>query len=246
MLLCLYYNKNYMDRWKFYEKNLNKYVNKKSSILIIGGSERENELFKSLQYKKFILSNFKPDPKKFSNKIIHIDATKIDFKDNSFDYVITHACIHHMRKPHLAILEMYRVSKIGTLIIEGNDSWLMRISVRLRASEDFEVSSVDKDNKLGGVEESGIPNYIYRWNEREVFKTISSYEPEVEHKIYFNYENDLTNSGTQNHKYKSKLYSLIKLILKIFFIIFKKQQNLLSIYIDKKESKKRIFTKNNF
>jgi hypothetical protein len=147
-----------------------------------------------------------------------------------------------MRKPHLAILEMYRVSKIGTLIIEGNDSWLMRVSAKLRMSEDFEVSSVDKNNKLGGVEESGIPNYVYRWNERELFKTLSSYEPEIQHKIYFNYENDLENSGTQNHKYKNKIYSLIKLFLKIFFIFFKKQQNLLSIYIDKKESKKRIFT----
>jgi hypothetical protein len=147
-----------------------------------------------------------------------------------------------MRKPHLAILEMYRVSKIGALIIEGNDSLLMRISAKLKMSEDFEVSSLDKANKLGGVEESGIPNYIYRWNEREIFKTLSSYEPEIEHKIYFNYENDLENSGTQNHKNNKKIYSLIKLLLKIFFIFFKKQQNLLSIYIDKKELKKRNFS----
>jgi SAM-dependent methyltransferase len=229
-----------MDRWKFYEKNLNKFINKKSSILIIGGSEREYELFKSLQFENFTVSNFNPDSKKYSYKIIHVDATKIEFKDSSFDYVVTHACIHHMRKPHLAILEMYRVSKIGTLIIEGNDSWLMRVSTKLRMSEDFEVSSIDKSNKLGGVEESGVPNYVYRWSEREVFKTLSSYQPELDHKIYFNYENDLENSGTQNYKYK-KIYSLIKLLLKIFFICFKKQQNLLSIYISKKESKKRIF-----
>jgi SAM-dependent methyltransferase len=231
-----------MDRWKFYEKTLNKYINKKASILIIGASEREHELYKSLQYENFLLSNFKPDSIKPSYKIIHVDATKMDFKDSSFDYVITHACIHHMRKPHLAILEMYRVSKIGALIIEGNDSLLMRISAKLKMSEDFEVSSLDKANKLGGVEESGIPNYIYRWNEREIFKTLSSYEPEIEHKIYFNYENDLENSGTQNHKNNKKIYSLIKLLLKIFFIFFKKQQNLLSIYIDKKELKKRNFS----
>jgi ubiquinone/menaquinone biosynthesis C-methylase UbiE len=231
-----------MDRWKFYEKNLNKYINKKASILLIGASEREQELFKSLQYENFLLSNFKPDSTKNLYKIIHVDATKIDFKDSSFDYVITHACIHHMRKPHLAILEMYRVSKIGTLIIEGNDSLLMRISAKLKMSEEFEVSSVDKANKLGGVEESGIPNYIYRWNEREIFKTLSSYEPEIEHKIYFNYENDLENSGTQNHKNNKKIYSFIKLLIKVFFIFFKKQQNLLSIYIDKKELKKRIFS----
>ena len=241
-MLYLYYSEDYMNRWKFYEKNLNKFINKKSSILIIGGSEREYKLFKNLQYENFTVSNFNPDNKKYSYKTIHVDATKIDFNDSSFDYVVTHACIHHMKKPHLAILEMYRVSKIGTLIIEGNDSWLMRLSTKLRISEDFEVSSVDKNNKLGGVEESGIPNYVYRWNERELFKTLSSHEPEIQHKISFNYENDLENSATQNHKYKNKIYSLIKLLLKIFFIVFKKQQNLLSIYIDKKESKKRNFT----
>jgi ubiquinone/menaquinone biosynthesis C-methylase UbiE len=231
-----------MDRWKFYEKNLNKFINKKSSILVIGALETEYELFKNLQYENFTLSNLNLDAKRYSYKIIHVDATKIHFNDSSFDYVIAHACIHHMRKPHLAILEMYRVSKIGTLIIEGNDSWLMRVSTKLGTSEDFEFSSIDTNNKHGGIEGKEIPNYVYRWNEREIFKTLSSYEPEVQHKIYFNYQNDLENPGYQKNKYKNQTYNLIKLLLKIFFIVFKKQQNLLSIYIDKKESKKRIFT----
>ena len=74
ILLYLYYSENYMDRWKFYEKNLNKFINKKSSILIIGGSEREYELFKNLQYENFTLSNFNPDTTKYSYKIIHVDA----------------------------------------------------------------------------------------------------------------------------------------------------------------------------
>ena len=146
-----------------------------------------------------------------------------------------------MRKPHLAVLEMYRVSKIGTLIIEGNDSLLMRISGKLGMSEDFEVASVDKANNLGGVEESGIPNYVYRWKEREIFKTLSSYDPEIDHKIMYTYNNDLENPGIQRGMEKKILIKLIKFMLKIFFIFFPKQQNLLSIYIDKKNSNKRIF-----
>ena len=194
-----------------------------------------------LNYKNFTISNFYPDPKKFNFPIIHVDATKINFENNSFDYVITHACLHHMRKPHLAVLEMYRVSKIGTLIIEGNDSLLMRISGKLGMSEDFEVASVDKANNLGGVEESGIPNYVYRWKEREIFKTLSSYNPEIDHKIMYTYNNDLENPGIQRGMEKKILIKLIKFMLKIFFIFFPKQQNLLSIYIDKKNSNKRIF-----
>ena len=230
-----------MDRWKFYENNLKKFISKKSSILIIGGSQREYELFKSLHYENFTMSNFEPDVSLYNFKIINVDATNIEFEDNSFDFVVTHACIHHMRKPHLAILEMYRVSKIGTLIIEGNDSCLMRISSKLNMSEDFEVSSVDIENNLGGVEESGIPNYVYRWNEREIFKTLSSYKPETDHKIFFTYNNDLENHEIQKNKQHLLIIKIIKSFLKLFFIFFKKQQNLLSIYVDKKNSKKRIF-----
>jgi SAM-dependent methyltransferase len=230
-----------MNRWKFYEENLKKFVSKDSSILIIGGSEREFDLYKKLNYQNFTISNFNPNIEKKNYEVIHVDATNIDFKNNSFDYVITHACIHHMRKPHLAILEMYRVSKIGILIIEGNDSLLMRISGKLNMSEDFEVGSVDKIKKLGGVEESGIPNYVYRWNEREIYKTLSSYEPEIQHEILFNYENDLENPGIQRGIEKRISIKVLKIFIKFFFIIFKKQQNLLSIYIDKKNSQKRKF-----
>lgn len=230
-----------MDRWKFYEEKLDTYIPKTSNILIIGGSSKEYDLLQKLNYKNFTISNFYPDPKKFNFPIIHVDATKISFENNSFDYVITHACLHHMRRPHLAVLEMYRVSKIGTLIIEGNDSLLMRISGKLGMSEDFEVASVDKENNLGGVEESGIPNYVYRWKEREIFKTLSSYDPEIDHKIMYTYNNDLENPGIQRGMEKKILIKVIKFILKIFFIFFPKQQNLLSIYIDKKNSNKRIF-----
>jgi hypothetical protein len=146
-----------------------------------------------------------------------------------------------MNKPHSAILEMYRVSKIGTLIIEGNDSFLMRLSGKLNFSQDFEVASVDKINKRGGVNESGIPNYVYRWNEREIYKTLSSFEPNIDHRTKFQYENDLENPGIQKNLKKKFVTSIMKLCLKVFFIFFKKQQNLMSIYIDKINSKERIF-----
>jgi len=230
-----------MDRWQFYANNLQKFIKKKSSILVIGGSQRDYELLKNLQYENFQISNLKPNPDNYNFRILNIDATNINLKSNTFDYVVTHACIHHVRKPHMALLEMYRVSRIGTLIIESNDSLLMRISCRLKISEDFEVSSVDMNNKRGGVEESGIPNYIYRWNEREIIKTFSSYEPEVKHQIFFEYGNDLDNFGVQKTKEKLIITKLIKFLIKIFLFFFKKQQNLLAIYIDKQNSNKRIF-----
>ena len=53
-----------MDRWIFYKNNLLKYIDKDSSILIIGGSERENILFSDLNFKNFKISNFKPEKNK--------------------------------------------------------------------------------------------------------------------------------------------------------------------------------------
>ncbi len=230
-----------MSRWDFYKENLQKYINKNSSILVIGGSEDEYKLYKNLGYKNFKISNLETENNKFPFEILNIDATNIPHEDNYFDYVITHACLHHMRKPHTALIEMYRVSKIGTLIIEGNDSFIMRLSSSLGFSEKFEISSIDEINKKGGVEESGIPNYIYRWTEREIYKTLSSFEPEFEHKILFNYSNDLSNECVQNNSKRKILMRILKIILKLFFLFFTKQQNLLSIFIDKKNKSERIF-----
>ncbi len=229
-----------MNRWDFYKKNLQKYIKKDKSILIIGGSEREHSLFSELNFNNFTISNYNP-VKKNNYDVIHVDATNIEFPSESFDYVITHASIHHMNKPHAAILEMYRVSKIGILIIEGNDSLIMRLSGKLNFSEEFEVSSVDKENNRGGVNESGIPNYVYRWSEREIYKTLTSFDPEKIHKILFEYQNDLKNPGAQKKINKKILLLIMKLFLKIYFIFFRKQQNLMSIFVDKLNSKKRNF-----
>lgn len=230
-----------MSRWNFYKKNIVKFIKLNSKILIVGGSDEEYKLFNSLGYKKITISNLSLKKKK-KIKYLNIDAQKIPFKDNSFDYVVTHATLHHMRKPHLALIEMYRVSKIGALIIEGNDSLLMSFSVMMNFSEKYELSSVDKKNSSGGVEESGFPNFIFRWKEREVIKTLSSYEPEKKHKIIFNYGNDLENSGVQNYSIlKTFFFKFLKIILKIFFIFFKKQQNIMSIFIDKINSKINYF-----
>ena len=46
-----------MFRWDFYKQNLEKYINKKSSVLVIGGSEDEHNLYKSLGYENFHISN---------------------------------------------------------------------------------------------------------------------------------------------------------------------------------------------
>ena len=54
-------------------------------------------------------------------------------------------------------------------------------------SEEYELSAVKKNINTGGVDNTNVPNYVYRWTEREIIKLIKSYKPEINHKIYFDY-----------------------------------------------------------
>ena len=118
---------------------------------------------------------------------------------------------------------MYRVSKKGVLIIESNVSLIVRTAVKLNFAEEFEISAVKSGST--GVDDTNIPNYIYRWTEREIYKLINSYKPNIIHKINFQYTNHLRLTGLKSF--------IIKIILKLIFMVFNKQQNIMGIFIDK-------------
>ena len=234
-----------MIRFKFYQNEILKYLNKDSSILILGASDQEGHLFQKLRYKKVTLSNVNlVQLKDFKNK--QYKKKKLNFnnlssiKSNCYDYVVVHASIHHASKPHNILLEMYRIAKNGILVIEANDSLIMRLSVKLNFSEDFEKSALNKKNFVGGVDESNIPNYVYRWTEREIKKLFYSYQPDKKINIIFNYQNNIFNESLSNNFIKKTIIIFTYVFLKIIFYLFPKQQNLMSIYIDKKNYKKRI------
>ena len=98
-----------------------------------------------------------------------------------------------------------------------------------KISEEYELSAVKKNKSSGGVDNSDIPNYVFRWTEREVSKLMKSYKPEIDHKIYYDYG--------FNIKFTKSIF--INLIFKLFFFIFKKQQNLFSFFINKENCKLR-------
>jgi ubiquinone/menaquinone biosynthesis C-methylase UbiE len=176
---------------------------------------------------------------KFGN-FIKIDARYIRFKDKYFDYTFASAILHHIDLPHLAVSELYRVSKRGVLIIEGNDSLVMRISTYFNFSEEYEKSATI--NEQGGLLGTSIQNYVYRWKEREIIKLLNSYNLEIFHKIYFAYDFYLKNEGVKkmHSVFKRAIRTVLEKFLNIFLLIFRKQGNQVSIYIDKEKSYKRI------
>ena len=158
--------------------------------------------------------------------------------------MVAHACIHHCSRPHNAIIEMYRVAKKGILVIESKDSFFMQLMIKLKLAEEYELSAINNPDSFddqGGVDNTNIPNFVYRWTEHEVKKLINSYNPKYKYVINYEYEFEYTNIM---NKFKNKL---IKLVIAIFIpssifilkLIFRKQANLFAFFIDKEKSKKK-------
>ena len=229
-------------RSKFYEKIINKIIlNKKASILVVGATEYDSNIFKKNDYINVTISNLDENGKYHPYKHSLQDLRKLKFNDENFDYVVANACIHHTSVPHNAILEMFRVSKKGTIVIEGNDSYFMRICNYLNLSQEFELSAVtNKDNSydLGGVDNSNIPNFVYRWTKREVIKLISSYSPQFIYKIKFFYDSDFEGyKKVRKVKYLKPFLYFLEIIAKIYFFIFSNERNLFCFYINKDQRK---------
>jgi SAM-dependent methyltransferase len=151
-----------------------------SSVLVVCGGGFERELLLAAGFSDVTISNLDEQyseviaPYRWSRQ----DAEHLTYDDGSFDIALVRAGLHHCYSPHRALLEMYRVARKAIVVIEARDSLLVQIGRALGFATDFELEAVSgADFKSGGVANGPIPNFVYRWTENEVFKTISSYEP---------------------------------------------------------------------
>jgi len=116
------------------------------------------------------------------------DVERLTFQDEEFDFAIVHNGLHHCYSPHKGLLELYRVASKGVLVFEPRDTALVRLGIRLSFGQKYEVASVTHNGLgAGGVGNTRVPNYIYRWTEREVEKTVLSYAPYGEPRFQFMY-----------------------------------------------------------
>ena len=106
------------------------------------------------------------------------DAEALGFPDDAFDVCVVHQGLHHCRSPHRGLLEMYRVARRGLVMFEPQDTALTRLGVRLGVGQRYELAAVaDNGLRWGGVQNTDVPNFVYRWTEREVRKALASYDP---------------------------------------------------------------------
>jgi SAM-dependent methyltransferase len=160
-------------------------------ILVLCGGPLDRDVLDRCGFTNVVISNLDPrlhGPSFAPFAWSYQDAEHLTFADDEFDFCIVHNGLHHCHSPHRALLEMYRIARVGLLVFEPRDGMLVRLGVRLNVGQEYEVAAVfDNDMTFGGVRNSELPNYVYRWTPNEVRKAIRTFAPIGKHRFAFYY-----------------------------------------------------------
>jgi len=222
-------------------------VKKDVTILVCCGGDTDKKIFELAGFNNVTISNL--DDKMVGDEFLpykykYEDITSLSFDNNSFDYVITRNGIHHTSLPHKSIIEMYRVAKKGIICLESRDSFIMRVLTKLGLTLEYEHATVYyNDCKYGDVNNTEIPNYVFRWTEREIEKTIKSYAPYAKHHFKYKYGTAFPSIPKQekNNRFKLLFMNLMQPLYWVFTKIFTRQQNLFAFYIEMPNLSNMIF-----
>lgn len=206
-------------------------LHRKMRILVVCGGSSDREALLRCGFEQGVISNL--DVRTNGNEFHPFewscqDAENLSLEDNSFDFCIVHSGLHHCHSPHRALLEMYRVARKGLLLFEPYDNLLTRIGVLLRFGQEYEHSAVFyNDCSYGGARNSSIPNYVYRWTEQEIIKTVNSWSPCGKHTFRFFHKVRIPWIQLRGRKNRWVYYAILLLypVLKAANIVLPKQSN---------------------
>lgn len=212
-----------------------------TNLLAVCAGTAEKDLFEVMGFSDVVISNL--DERMTEAQMAPFgwsrqDAQALSFSDGSFDVVFVADGLHHCSSPHRALLEMYRVARRAIVVIESRDSALMRLANRLGLSPEYEIEAVIGNVfAYGGVDNTPVPNYIYRWTEAEFKKTICSYNPMGRHRFQFFYGLNLPHESAKFKKtrFKSVVLWLVVPFLRLFTFVFKRQCNSFAMVATKPE-----------
>jgi len=228
----------------FYKKIISQILESKiistwDSILVVAGGQKDKEVLLSFGFKNVTISNLAPH-KGYNEyepyKWLRLDLENISLEDDKYDWVFVHAGLHHCASPHKGLCEMLRVSKKGVGVIESRDNLLNFLTCKLGITPNYELEpSLLSNGTSGGLRNTHIPNYIYRWTENEVKKTVNSYLPHHKHLFHFYYGLNIPTERLSMSKnvLKRAIARFGEFILPVFMFFFKKQGNLFGFVIEK-------------
>jgi SAM-dependent methyltransferase len=209
----------------------NGWLNRQMQVLVVCGGTLDRDAFLDAEFKNVTISNLSEKrlgeegaaPYRWSEQ----DAENLTFQDEEFDFVVVHDGLHHCASPHRGMLEMYRVAKHGIMVFESRDSLLIRLGKMLGFAAEYELAPVIQHGFLsGGFRNTGIPNYVYRWKEDEVVKTIASYDPRGRVNVRFFYGLHLPyNRLTKFNRIGYWLAHALEPVVRGIHLLFPKQCN---------------------
>ncbi len=239
------------DARHFYSSLLQKlletgFLAKDMAVLVICGTTKDKSIFADLGFTNVTISNLdtrEPGDEFSPYTWSYQDAENLGFPDAQYDFVVVNAGLHHCQSPHRALLEMYRVARKGILVIEARESLLLKLAIKMGLAEEYEVCNVVTEGlDFGGVRNTLIPNYVYRWTEREVKKTIASYAPQAKPDVRFYYDLKFPFGSLVD---RNQFFLLMALALypvaKLASKLFSKQSNLFAFAIKKPEIPRELF-----
>jgi|ERR1035438_3411641 SAM-dependent methyltransferase len=159
------------------------------SLLAVCAGPAESEVFSLLGLSEVVLTNITVHPTAAGPYAWEAqNAEALRYPDSSFDFAFVCDGLHHCSSPHKALTELYRVARIGIIVFETRDSVIQRLAIRMRLSSEYELEAVvDHSGKSGGLNDTEVPNFVYRWTEREFEKTLKAFSPLGEPTLRFFY-----------------------------------------------------------
>jgi SAM-dependent methyltransferase len=150
------------------------------SLLVLGASDGDGAILHEAGWSSITLSNFSSSTAMDeTSPYLELDAEDINLPDESFESVAAYEVLHHCRSPHRALCEMLRVSRRYVFLQEPNDSGFYKLLRRVGLIFPFEIPAVVANGYVaGGVRNSCVPNFIYRWNHSTIYQTALTFHPE--------------------------------------------------------------------
>lgn len=221
---------------EFYIATLNwlltqKILTRDMKLLVVCGAELDRDVLAHLGLGTVTISNLEAntDAKTYAPFAgDRQDVEALTFAEGEFDFCIAHNGLHHCLSPHRGLLEMFRVARRGVVVFEPRDSFLTRCGVKLNFGQEYETAAVAANGCVaGGVRNTAVPNYVYRWTEREIEKTILSFCPWGRPRFIYRYALRIPwgRLRMMNKRVFFWLARGLQPLLQIFFRCFPKQAN---------------------
>lgn len=182
-----------MDSLQFCRRVISSAASPSESVLVVCGGSNDAATLRDLGFSRVTVTNL--DPHGHANfdayPVERQDAERLTYADGAYDWAMVRAGLHHCASPHGALVEMLRVARKGVIVIEARDCLLIRLAVALGLTDDYERDAVRLGGGMGGLRGGPVPNYVYRWTEREVRKTVESACPATVNRISYHYNTQM-------------------------------------------------------